>query len=1000
MAALLVLWTVVALCRVCSAVPAIYFPINSQVPPVARVGHPFSFVFSPSTFSSNTQLTYSLANGPAWLAVDSASRRLYGTPGEADVTGDDMDGVHFDLLAADSSGSVTLTATIVVSRKPSPIVKIPLSQQIPDFGSFSKPSSIRTSPDTAFTLRFAKDTFTDPTGKGLTYYAAMADNTPLPSWVSFNASSLSFTGRTPTLNTLMVMPQSVSLQLLASDVVGFSAASLPFTIVFGKHKITADNSSVVLSATSGTELSYTELKSHVKYDGQDVQPETVSVASTPDIPAWLSVDDDTWEISGTPPGTAKSSNFTIVLRDTFSDTLNLTVSLNVTNGLFKSSLPELTIEAGEHFSLDLGSRLLNPSDTMLSISTTPRATWIRFESSQNVISGDAPEALTLPSITIEIHAKSRSSGLEVSQDLPVRVRTSTLEVASSTSSSRPTPTASSSANPDPASETRHEAPLKDILMATLIPTMMLLLVLACLIFCCLRRRRGESSTAKKTLSGTKDRAKDSFQSFINHSISHSSSLTRRLSPQKSYAQAAIGSLKKLKPDRAAFPTLLSPYLPRSDSPPVGEDAHTSTKETWLAVITRKVFRKESGKGYLPRTSLNDEKQKGVIVGASHHENAPVHPLSDATNPFEDSPEAGIPASDMTSAQSAPNFDYSGKDDLESGSPHRATTFGEFTSVASNSGASNSQPESLPTHPTPVRTASRLTGNVTRFMSNLRKKKESTTGTPGSELPGNVTVPSPLIHPQPASGDRPVTRRGLDRESNDAGQKESENGAIRPPNRAVSTSALIASSLSQLAARKKAARDSLGVPYDRHIPGPPPAFATKTWSTLHSSNSDEQGASRDAEGQGTSDKSKKAGQPMETSVTSTTLSSQANWTVLHESPEPSVWRAGGTASAATRANGSLWPKRPKTACDPHDTMSASSSHYGTRPPSRRRDWIGAAVGGGSRHSRVPSSRFGGPGPSTYSVANSVGSGPGASGELGRDKTLGSAAGSEDSYGAFI
>jgi hypothetical protein len=68
------------------AAPGITFPINSQVPPVAQVVKPFSFVFSSFTFTSNTpSINYIQKirhNGCSWTV---ASRTLSGTPGSGDV---------------------------------------------------------------------------------------------------------------------------------------------------------------------------------------------------------------------------------------------------------------------------------------------------------------------------------------------------------------------------------------------------------------------------------------------------------------------------------------------------------------------------------------------------------------------------------------------------------------------------------------------------------------------------------------------------------------------------------------------------------------------------------------------------------------------------------------------------------------------------------------------------------------------------------------------------
>jgi hypothetical protein len=60
------------------------YPINAQLPPVARVSQPFRFEFAQSTFANTDADTkYSLLNAPSWLEVDSSSLALYGTVGES-----------------------------------------------------------------------------------------------------------------------------------------------------------------------------------------------------------------------------------------------------------------------------------------------------------------------------------------------------------------------------------------------------------------------------------------------------------------------------------------------------------------------------------------------------------------------------------------------------------------------------------------------------------------------------------------------------------------------------------------------------------------------------------------------------------------------------------------------------------------------------------------------------------------------------------------------------
>src|SRR5271163_1627646 len=95
-----------------SAQPTVQFPINSQVPPVARPSQVFAFTFAESTFTSNAgTLTYTLEAQPAWLQLDNLSRTFSGTPASNDV------GIAtFRLIASDAQGLVDLPITFMVEQ--------------------------------------------------------------------------------------------------------------------------------------------------------------------------------------------------------------------------------------------------------------------------------------------------------------------------------------------------------------------------------------------------------------------------------------------------------------------------------------------------------------------------------------------------------------------------------------------------------------------------------------------------------------------------------------------------------------------------------------------------------------------------------------------------------------------------------------------------------------------------------------------------------------------
>ncbi|KAI0452148.1 hypothetical protein F5B21DRAFT_484760 [Xylaria acuta] len=399
--------------------PISYFPLNSQLPPVARVSQPFSFVFSPLTFSSDTEMSYALADGsPSWLSLDSASRKLSGTPDEASIpSGETLVGVVISLVASDDAGETAANATLVVSRSPEPKVRMPLEKQIKKFGPYSAPASVLLHPSSEFLFEFDPNTFdVDATGgrdiqgkardvkrdddrsmsgpgPGLNYYAVTGDNAPLPSWIEFDAGKLAFSGKTPPFESLVQPPQKFDFQLVASDVVGFSSVSIDFSIAVGSHELTAEEPIIELNATRGKQLEYTGLPKILKLDKQPLVPENVSSIIADGLPAWLSFDEDSWKVSGTPDTKAEPKNVTIAVVDKFWDAVNVTLAVNFHTKIFMSDLPDLNVSTGDNFSFDINKFLFAPMDTQITTETQPDSSWVRFDDSSKVLSGTVPKTL-------------------------------------------------------------------------------------------------------------------------------------------------------------------------------------------------------------------------------------------------------------------------------------------------------------------------------------------------------------------------------------------------------------------------------------------------------------------------------------------------------------------------------------------------------------------------------------------------------------------------------
>lgn len=495
--------------------PTLSFPINSQVPPAARIGELLSFSFSSSTFTTSADdstLIYTLENDPpSWLSVDSNTRRLYGTPQDDDVGPGTVVGVPFTLVATDSTGSTAAdNVTLVVSRNAAPTIQIPLTEQIQSFGNYSEPSSILYRPDTNFNFTFAQGTFSSPSVPVLSYYAISSnDDSPLPSWISFDAASLSFTGTTPPSSSLVEPPQTFSLKLIASDIVGFSGVWVKFSIVVGSHTLSANDPNVALNVTAGKSLEYTGLMGDITLDGLPASPSNVN-ATAVNLPSWLSFDEASWNISGKAPTRSNSTSFCIIFQDDFSDTLNVTFDVQIlgNSSLFSSAFPTLTVEPGKHLSFNLDPYLIDSTDVTVKADIAPATPWLSWDAFSLALSGVVPSSATKSVIDVTFTVSTgqngnggsekarKRAGSTQSQKLTIRIESATTtssQTTTSTSSTIPSTTSSTAGGDLSQDGTGHHTFNWIILVIVICAVVGLALVIGFCVYCCRRRRKRDQS---------------------------------------------------------------------------------------------------------------------------------------------------------------------------------------------------------------------------------------------------------------------------------------------------------------------------------------------------------------------------------------------------------------------------------------------------------------------------------------------------------------------------
>ncbi|ABK99976.1 calcium-binding protein [Pelobacter propionicus] len=227
--------------------------VNSYLPTLqARAGSLFTSVVPVDTITdpdSWDSITYraEMADGsalPDWLGFDSVTRTFSGTPGTGDIGS-----LQFILWGTDNYGYAAGEYVTITVGQPnhSPTLATPLADQSGSEGA-------------AFSYTVPSTAFTDPdSGDMLTYSAAKADGSALPSWLSFNPSTRTFSGTPPagSIGTISVMVTAVDpWNMTASDVFDLvvSVPKLTLTGTSGADTLTGGAGDDTLSGLAGNDM--------------------------------------------------------------------------------------------------------------------------------------------------------------------------------------------------------------------------------------------------------------------------------------------------------------------------------------------------------------------------------------------------------------------------------------------------------------------------------------------------------------------------------------------------------------------------------------------------------------------------------------------------------------------------------------------------------------------------------------------------------------------------
>ena len=476
------------------ASPGVKFPINSQVPPVARVLRPFSFQFSESTFAAtSTPLSYSISSQPSWLQLESASRTLLGIPAQ-----DDLGPLTFQLSASDTEGLTSLNVTLIVVRDTDIVLGETVLAQLETFGRASSPASLLLHPQQAFSFAFSPNTFLGTTTSS-SYYATSDDNSPLPSWLEFDPLTLHFSGATPPLVSPATKSQYYGIRLMASEMKGFAEAVTTFEIVIEYHSLTFSRDYQVIDVMIDQNVDTGSLHDELTLDGKAVASSDLS-SITSDAPPWLNLDTQRIALTGVPSAGATSQNVTVFVVDVHGDTANTTIAFYMgmsSTKLFSGTVPTLNASVGTPFDYKLSPSLLLDAHINMSASLGNASSWLSFDSTDFSFSGDVPETVSpgLSTITLTATSGTFKQSLQFYIDViqfAAPSSTATKSTSQTTDhSGTPSATSSPSGLQTPQSGSSGKRK-NEIILAVILPILILLLCVCIFLYWRLQRHRAKA----------------------------------------------------------------------------------------------------------------------------------------------------------------------------------------------------------------------------------------------------------------------------------------------------------------------------------------------------------------------------------------------------------------------------------------------------------------------------------------------------------------------------
>jgi len=359
-------------------------------------GQKVSFALAANTFtdSQGLSLTYAAtqSNGaalPSWLSFNAATETFSGTV----PTG--LESLTLKVTATDSAGLSTSETFGVTVPAAAPLITNQTATQTWVAGQ-------------KVNFALAANTFTDPQGLAMSYTATQSNGTALPSWLSFNATTETFSG------TVATSAVGFSIIVTAKDSGGLSTAET-FAVSTAPKAPTLTAPTAAQTWLQGSSVSFALPGNSFT----DPQGEALTYSATQSngaaLPSWLSFNSKTDTFTGVVP--AGTEAFTLKVTATDTSALSASETFGVTVPAAAPLLQQTANQTwtdGQKFSFSLptgtftdpqGQAMTYTAYQLLTPGSPLATSWLAFKASTETFSGTVPGTAS-GTLTLEVVARN------------------------------------------------------------------------------------------------------------------------------------------------------------------------------------------------------------------------------------------------------------------------------------------------------------------------------------------------------------------------------------------------------------------------------------------------------------------------------------------------------------------------------------------------------------------------------------------------------------------